>query len=158
MDTHAGDGPVEAVVRLRPDPGQIVTTPEETERVTHELVSRTQQVSGEASPAVNVFRYLGSFAIAASPKFMKALVAQPEVESALANRQPSQGSIAPVDKHEVPIGDIGRESGRPSAKGPRQAVKRPAAKKAAPASTRAARTTTRPASKRAATRSARAKR
>jgi hypothetical protein len=102
------DGRVEAVVRLQPSGGLPTTPPEETERLAHELVRRTQQESGEHEDAINVFKYLGSFAISASPAFMKALIAQPEVASALANKQPDSGMIRPVDKRRARIEDVGR--------------------------------------------------
>lgn len=122
------DSRVEAVVRLQPQDGLPATPPEETERLAHELVRRTQKASGEHEDAVNVFKYLGSFAISASPAFVKMLIAQPEVASALANKQPDSGMIRPVDKRPARIEDIGRET--------TQRVK-PARKPAARASSRA---------------------
>jgi hypothetical protein len=135
----SADTPVQAVVRLRPQPGTHAQPPEETERIAKELVSRTQKASGEHEDAVNVFKYLGSFAISAKPAFLKALIAQPEVAAALANNQPESGMIQPVEKRPARIEDVGRDSGK--------RVK-PAARK--PSRTRSSRTPTRSKSRRAA--------
>ena len=104
------DDRVEAVVRLQPQDGLPATLPEETERLAREIVRRTQKASGEQEDAVNVFKYLGSFAISAKPAFMKALIAQPEVAAALANKQPESGMIRPVDKRPARIEDVGGET------------------------------------------------
>jgi hypothetical protein len=108
----ARDRPVEAVVRLRVEPGFPAPPPEETERLTRELVARTQKASGEHENAVNVFKYLGSFAISAKPSFLKTLIAQPEVAAALANNQPESGMITPVEKQRARIEDVGRDTGK----------------------------------------------
>ena len=125
------DGRVEAVVRLQPQDGLPTTPPEETERLAHELVRRTQKASGEHEDAVNVFKYLGSFAISASPAFMKALIAQPEVASALANKQPDSGMIRPVDKRPARIEDVGRETTKRA-----KPTRKPAARTSSRAKTR----------------------
>jgi hypothetical protein len=81
--------PVEAVIALRPY-GQDarVLTPEQTERLSRQLLERTQRRVGVGARAVNVFEYLGSFLVVAEPAFLRELLAQPEVRSAVANRQP----------------------------------------------------------------------
>ena len=113
MSAADGNAAVEAVVRLRPAPGNTPPPPEETERLTHELVTRVQKEIGEHEDAVNVFRYLGSFAISAKPSFLRALLDQPEVVAALANRQPAgRGVIPPVEKRPARIDEVGRESGK----------------------------------------------
>ena len=112
LSTSAGDDQVEAVVRLRTDPGVAAPPPEETERLARQVVARTQKLSGEQENAFNVFKYLGSFAISAKPAFIKTLLDQPEVASALANNQPGSGMIPPVEKRPARIEDVGREKGR----------------------------------------------
>jgi hypothetical protein len=112
LSTATGNGSVQAVVRLHPKAGVVATPPEETERLARELVSRTQKVSGEQEDAVNVFKYLGSFAISAKPSFLKALIAQPEVAAAVANNQPGSGMIPPVEKRPARIEDVGRDTGK----------------------------------------------
>jgi hypothetical protein len=124
LSASEDDRPVEAVVRLRANPGVPAPPPEETERLTRELVSRTQKASGEREDAINVFKYLGSFAISAKPSFLRALIAQPEVAAALANNQrgPDSGMIPPVKKRSARIEDDGRDTGKQRAK----SLKRPA--------------------------------
>jgi len=112
LSTSAGDDPVEAVVRLRTDAGAAAPPPDETERLAREVVTRTQQLSGEQEHALNVFKYLGSFAISAKPAFIKTLLDQPEVASALANNQPGSGMIPPVEKRPAGIEDVGRDTGK----------------------------------------------
>ena len=83
----AEDTPVEAVIVLRshrdaPDPAW-------TEARARELVERVQDSTGRAAKDVHVFRNLGRFVVAADATFLRELLAQPEVDSALANRRPS---------------------------------------------------------------------
>ncbi len=124
LSASTSDGSVEAVVRLKPEPGAPATPPEETERLARELVSRTQKASGEHEDAVNVFKYLGSFAISAKPSFLKTLIAQPEVDAALANRQPGSGMIPPVDKRPARIEDVGHDTGSDTGQRAKSARKR----------------------------------
>src|SRR5262245_6498339 len=115
LSESTDDEPVEAVVHLQSKPGVPAPPPEETERLTRELVSRTQQVSGEHERAVNVFKYLRSFSISAKPAFLKTLLDHPEVKSALANKQPQppgSGMIPPVAKRPAQIEDVGRDTGK----------------------------------------------
>lgn len=107
------DSTVEAVVRLKPAGDDAAAGPDETERLTHELVSRAQRRSGQHEDAVNVFRYLGSFAVAAKPAFLKVLMDQPEVAAVVANRQPGSGMIPPVRKRPATLDEVGRK--RPAA-------------------------------------------
>lgn len=111
--TEADDeGMVEAVVRLKPTSGAASAEPDETERLTHQLMARVQRSAGQQENEVNVFRNLGSFAVSARPAFLKKLIAQPEVAAAVANRQPGSGSIPPVAKRPSTLEDVGRESKR----------------------------------------------
>lgn len=111
--TISGGAPVEAVVHLR-DSGGSPTPPDETERLAHELVKRSKVLSGERQSSINVFRYLGSFAIVAKPALIKALISQPEVAAVVANRQPGSGLMPPIDKRSARIDDVGRRPLRPS--------------------------------------------
>jgi hypothetical protein len=81
--------PVEAVIGLRPR-GQdaAVLTPEQTERLSRQLLERVERSTGVGARAVNVFQHLGSFLVVAEPAFLVELLAQPEIRSAVANRQP----------------------------------------------------------------------
>lgn len=113
LSTSASDDSVEAVVRLRTEPGVTMPSPDETERLARQVVARTQELSGDQENALNVFKYLGSFAISAKPAFIKTLLDQPEVASALANNQPTSGMIPAVDQRPAQIEEIGHDTGKP---------------------------------------------
>jgi hypothetical protein len=98
----ASEEPVGAVLRLRPgDPSQIVPSPEQTEQLAQKVLERVKKRVGGDEPKHNVFRNLGSFAIAAGPRFMRELLEQPEIASAMANRQPEDPSYEPDEPDET---------------------------------------------------------
>ena len=85
----ADDASVEAVFMLAPeDPSQIVPSPERTEELTRHLLERVKASIGKAAEDVNVFHNMGSFVVSAHPDFLRELIAQPEIASAMANQQP----------------------------------------------------------------------
>lgn len=79
---------VQAVFSLRL-PMRKLTTPQTVERVTNEVLDRVTRNVGTPAKEVNVFRNIGAFAVSARPAFIRALLAEPEIASAMANR-PSQ--------------------------------------------------------------------
>jgi len=102
--------PVEAVFRLHSDdPSTPVSDPEKTTEMVHEVLNRVKRRTGIEPARVNVFHNLGSFAIAAKPLFLTELMAEPEIASAMANRQPAHAFIEPIRKQPVPISQIGTE-------------------------------------------------
>lgn len=76
--------PVQAVIFLDATPQ--APTPEETESAVGKLLAEVERTTAEKPIAVNVFRNLHSFAIEASPQFVRAIVGQPGVRSVRANR------------------------------------------------------------------------
>jgi len=85
----AARSPVAAVIGLRPPgKGAAILTSEQTERLSRRLLERIERSIGIGARAVNVFQHLGSFVVVAEPAFLVELLAQPEVRSAVANRQP----------------------------------------------------------------------
>lgn len=81
--------PVEAVFRLRSEtPAEIAPSPERTEEITKEVLDRVESNTGSAAGRYNIFRNLGSFVVSAEPEFVKDLITQPEIASAIANVQP----------------------------------------------------------------------
>lgn len=65
-------------------------TGEETDELARELLARVaEQVGGQADD-FNIFRNMGSFVVSAKPAFVRALLEQPEVSSAVANQQPAE--------------------------------------------------------------------
>jgi hypothetical protein len=113
----AGDTMVEAVVRLHRDATTGPLKPEVTESRAQELIQRVHQDVGADPQLVNVFRNLGSFVVVAVPGFIRHLISQPEVESAVANRRPGSGMIKPVSKRPVDLEDVGKE---PTKKAPKK--------------------------------------
>ena len=109
------DGRIEAVVRLKTN-GAVTLEPDQTERIAGELMSRAQQVTGRREHGVNVFRYMGSFAVAAPKAFVAQLIDQPDVAAVVANRQPASGMIPPASKRPAKLKDVGRESKTPARK------------------------------------------
>jgi predicted O-linked N-acetylglucosamine transferase (SPINDLY family) len=96
--------PVEAVFMLHPDnPSQIVPSPERVEELTHKILERVQQRTGSHENKFNIFRNIGSFVVSA-PAFVRELISQPEVATAMANQQPGQSSIKPVKQRPVRSG------------------------------------------------------
>lgn len=113
----ATDGLVEAVFSLRPtgtnqptpDPERAeaaqesalpstrpLPTPEEFESLTRDVFTRVEKEAGVAPAHVSIFRSLGSCAVSAPPEFIRKLMAQEEVISATASRQPEDLLIRPV--------------------------------------------------------------
>jgi hypothetical protein len=83
--------PVAAVFVLRPtDPSEPVPGPAETEEVVQRLLERVTQEVGVPPQRVNIFRNLGSFVVSATTPFVRKLLEQREIASALPNRRPLQ--------------------------------------------------------------------
>src|SRR5215468_397811 len=81
----ASTAPVQAVFRLRSDAkGAAAPSPERTEALARELLDRVKDETAAEPTAHNVFRNLGYFVVAAEPRFIEALIDQPEVASAQA--------------------------------------------------------------------------
>ena len=81
------DDAVEAVIMLHSaDPQEPAATPDEMDALVARLLEKARTASGHTADQVNVFRNMGSIAIAAKGKFLQALIEQPEVASAMANR------------------------------------------------------------------------
>jgi hypothetical protein len=86
--TAAGPSPVQAVIYLHPtETGQAAVPPDQIQGVVDELLGRVAKAVGEAPQRHNTFRNLGSFAVQAAPGFIRELIRQPEVASAVANRK-----------------------------------------------------------------------
>jgi len=108
----SSERPVEAVFRLHSeDPSMPVNSPEKTTELANEVLSRVKRRTGIEPVRVNVFRNLGSFVVAAKPSFLTELMAEPEIASAMANRQPTHAFIPPIRKRAVSISEIGTEVG-----------------------------------------------
>ena len=105
------DNEVEAVIRLKPDDAsQVVPTAERTEALTNQLIDRVKGQVGKSAVRFNVFRNLGSFVVAAPQSFIRELITQPEVASAVANRQPESAAMPPVETKPLPTRKTQRSS------------------------------------------------
>jgi hypothetical protein len=91
----ADDAPVEAVFVLRLPRGRAAPDPAQTEALARELVDRVRDSTGRSVGDVHVFRNLGRFVVSADADVVRELLAQPEVESALANRRPGEERVGP---------------------------------------------------------------
>ena len=87
-EAAAGERPVQAVIGLHRDSGGGASTAGDVGALTADLLARVTRATGSEALEHNVFRNLGSFVVVAPPAFIRGLLEQPEVESAMANRQP----------------------------------------------------------------------
>jgi hypothetical protein len=90
---------IQVVFVLRPpQSAQKFLTPDETERVTRSVLERVEKESGSQARDINIFRNTGSFVVQARPAFVRKLMIQDEILSALANRQQSGFFMPPQKK------------------------------------------------------------
>ncbi len=92
----ASQEPVQAVFYLRPA-GALEKTlpPEQVEETTRAILERVEKRVGATAQDVNVFRNLSSFVVSAGAAFVRELLKQPEIASAMANRQPAAEPTEP---------------------------------------------------------------
>jgi len=104
------DEEVQAIVHLRTEATtRAASAPEQTVATAHAVVDRVQKMVGEHESQLNIFRNLSSFMICAQPRFLRALMSQPEVAAVAANKQPESGLIEPVRKRPADLQDVGTE-------------------------------------------------
>jgi hypothetical protein len=65
-------------------------SPDETENMVKRVVERVRAETGKRVELLNVFRYLNSFVVSGEPQALRSLLEQPEIASAVANRQPGK--------------------------------------------------------------------
>lgn len=85
----SNDELVQAVFTLRL-PSKQLLVPKRVEEVTHKVLDRVSQQMGVDAAEVNIFRNLGAFAISAPSSFIRELLLEPEIASAIANQQHEQ--------------------------------------------------------------------
>jgi hypothetical protein len=100
LDEHeASSRPVEAVFTLKTGRGALrAAKGDETEAAVRRILDRVEAQVGVPPDDSNVFRHLGAFVVVASPRFVRALMAQDEIATATANRQPTSMIIPPRGK------------------------------------------------------------
>jgi hypothetical protein len=84
-DSAQAEKPVEAVFTLRLPKG-LGAGPKRTEGVARRILDRVARSAGSGAFEVSVFANLGAFAVSAPPKFVRALLKEPEISSAVSNR------------------------------------------------------------------------
>ena len=85
-DVSADDSPVQAVVYLEAGEGM---SPDEVSAAAQRLIESTTSKTSTAPSRVNVLKNLGVMAVEAPASFVRSLIEEPGVASAIANVQPS---------------------------------------------------------------------
>lgn len=103
----AGDSLVRAVVQLRPI-GQPATeaTGGDFGALARQVLDRVAETVGHAAKRTNILRHAESIILEADPKFLREMMKQPEIVSALPSRTKESMSMPPVRKRPLKPGDI----------------------------------------------------
>ena len=99
--SRAGTDPIQAVVQLhmpRVGGGGLSAT---DSNLAQSVLDRVIKDSGQSPHRVNILRNAGAIIVEAGSDFIRSLVSQPEVASAMANRTAESPYIAPVKKRPV---------------------------------------------------------
>jgi hypothetical protein len=91
LDDAASDALVDAVFVL--DATDAVLPAGAVEEAVRRLVERAESETGRKVLELSVFPNLASFVVRAAPQLVEELIAQHEVGSAVANRQPGSASL-----------------------------------------------------------------
>jgi hypothetical protein len=96
---RAGTSPVQAVVQLRDahEP-HAVPSPEDSTRLADDVLRRVTAEVGHPAARTNVLRNLATLVVEADPDFLRSLIRQPEVISALPNQTAESPFIPPRTK------------------------------------------------------------
>lgn len=87
---------VQGVFVLRTPPSQAYLTAAETRDRVHELLTAAQKRCGFDCEQVTIFENLQSFALQAPREVLQAVLASPQIASAMANAQPESLQIEPI--------------------------------------------------------------
>lgn len=99
---RAGDAPVQAIIQLRqPGKAGAVPSPDESTSLAKQVLERVAEKVGKAAVRSNVLRNLATVVVEAHPSFLRSLVQQPEVISAIPNQTSESPFIPPVGKRPV---------------------------------------------------------
>jgi hypothetical protein len=99
LDLHAADStPVQAVFSITPEEElQAAPSPERTQQLAQELIGRAKRETQLAPLRLNIFRFMGSFAVEAAPEVIRYILKQPEIKSAAANRPSDEKKAAAME-------------------------------------------------------------
>lgn len=64
--------------------------PKQVEDATKQVLERAEKEVGSKPKDVNIFKNLGSFAVSADASFIRRIIDDPEIASAIANKQPEK--------------------------------------------------------------------
>jgi hypothetical protein len=95
--------PVAAVIKLRPSPGRGSLPPEETQRLTEQVLKRVREHAGDRENEYYILDFLRAFNLVAPAHFVVELLKQPEVASAMAAEDENSAYIPPRNVKEVHI-------------------------------------------------------
>ena len=99
---RAKDLPVQVVVRLQsPDEPAARISPEQIAALADSLIERVTADVGHPPARSNVLRNLGTVVLEADPQFVRALLKQPEIASAIPNKPAESPFIPPRRKRPV---------------------------------------------------------
>jgi hypothetical protein len=90
LEDASPDALVDAVFVLEPTDGVLASGA--VEDAVRRLVERAESETGGKVSELNVFPNLASFVVRATPSLVEELMDQPEVRSAVANRQPDSSA------------------------------------------------------------------
>ena len=95
----AGEALVHAVVQIRAA-GQPTSTPtaDESEQLAKSVLSRVTKRAGCSAHRTNILRNVATIVVEATPTFIRSLIEQPEVISAIPNQTAESPMIPPVRK------------------------------------------------------------
>ena len=102
LDEAGTNDLIQAVVELRAEVAGRMRDPAASEDMATALIHRVAEETGESPSRYNVFRNLSSLAIEATPKFIRRLVEDDEVISAVANQQSGLGVDGPTSTSKRP--------------------------------------------------------
>jgi len=96
---RAGRSPVQAVVQLRAaHQPEVIPSPEDAVRLADIVLDRVAADVGHKAMRTNVLRNLATVIVEADPDYLRALIAQPEVISAIPNNTAESPFIPPKGK------------------------------------------------------------
>ncbi len=110
-EAGADDGPVQAVVYLRSTRS---LNPDSVNKTAQRVIESASTKAGTAPARVNVMRYIGTVAVEGPASFVRALIDENDVTSALANVHPDED---PASRH-------GERRGKPAGDHRRRGVSR----------------------------------
>lgn len=113
---------VAATFTLRSPSAKATLSPQQTSAMVRKVLNRIARQTDCKPKDVSVFPNIQSFSIDAAPSFVARLLQQPEIDSAVANEQPDDMLIKPVETREVPLHQ-GRKAHKQPATSPRRRIR-----------------------------------